>query len=94
LAIHSIGLRDVYLDIHGNIKPLYLKLDPIAKQHKVVNSTGLSMSYWSRLAISLSDVRIVLYEGKRLILDPSSQPGTYLTALFVEMLTPISRDCA
>lgn len=50
------------------------------------------MSYWSRLAISLGDVRIVLYEGKRLILDPGSQPGTYFTALFVEMLTPIAAE--
>lgn len=90
--MHSVGLRDVYLDIDGNVKRLYLNLDPMTGQYQVVDSNGLSRPYWSRLAISPRDIRIVVFAGQRIIIDPGFIPGVYDKAFFVEMLSPAAAE--
>lgn len=89
LAVHSIGLGDVYLDIKGNVQPLFLSLDSSKGQYQVVDSKGLSKAHWSRLAISPKDIARVFYAGKRIILDLDKvNPDFYDKAFFVEMLSP------
>lgn len=93
-AVRSVGLRDNYLDIDGNVKPLYLSLNVATgeDQYHIVDSNGRTTPYWSKFAIIPQDIRIVVYAGQRIILDPGHLPAVYNKAYFVEMLSPAAAE--
>lgn len=94
MAVRSVGLRDTYLDIDGNVKPLYLSLDVTTEPYRyhVVDNNGRTKPYWSRFAIVPNYIRIVVYAGQRIILDPGRLRGVYNKAYFVEMLSPAAAE--